>query len=485
MPIGKPDPNGVLDVGYDFSSEFTNTFDPAQSKSECDSLVTEQIYGLLLTRNAQDQVEPGLAQSWTLGPDSLTLDLRPGLRFSDGEPYDATAVRDGLLHNASNTMFTELHAISGIDVLDPTSLKINLTDNSGVRLLYALTQSSGEIPAPSTLGGSFAKPIGAGPFEFVSYSDDSQLDLRRDPTYWDTSAYRIGGVDFVQVGAGAPSVLALRSGSVDFVRLQPDSYSAVAGNPQFDTASRPSSDYLQIEFRFAGPFSNVLVRQAVNLAIDRQQINEVVLAGKGEVATQPFPPSSPVSVPGLVGSNHYDPALARRLLAQAGYPHGFSFTLVIPGGGISLEEELATLVQADLADVGITVHVQRELGSDLYTSFLVDKQGNALAAEQTDNPYPPLLLGQFASNDFAAVQLNAVNPTVNRLLSEADDSTDLATIDALGRQGNEVDVDQALEVPIAFIPQMVAWNASVVGGNPQAPLNTCAPDDLAGVTVTK
>jgi peptide/nickel transport system substrate-binding protein len=476
-------PTGTLNVGYDFSSEFSNTFDPAKSQSECDSIVTAQIYGFLLTRNAQDQVQPGLAQSWSLGPDSLTLDLRPGLTFSDGEPYDANAVMAGLLHNKSNTMFTELHAISSIDVLSPTSVRINLSDNSGVRLAYALTQSSGEIPAPATLNSGFSDPIGAGPFRFASYREDSNLDLKRNSTYYDAGAIRLDGVNFQQVGAGPPSVLALRSGSVDLVRLQPDSYSEVAGNPGIGTASRPSTDYLQLTFRFSGPLLNTKVRQAVNLAINRQQINQVVLDGKGVVATQPFPPFSPVYVHGLVGSNRYDPAEAKKLLAQAGYPHGFSFTMLIPGGGISIEERLAALVQADLGAVGIDANVQRELGSDLYTAFLVQKQGNALAAENTDNPYPPLLLGQFASNDYAAVQLNAVNPTINAILEQADNSTNLATIDALGQQGNKVDVDQALEVPIAFLPQLVAWDKSAVGGDVQAPLNTCAPDSLAGVTV--
>jgi peptide/nickel transport system substrate-binding protein len=473
----------TLSIGYDFSSEFTNTFDPAKSQSECDSIVTEQIYGFLLTRNAKDQVEPGLAQSWSLGLDSLTLNLRPGLTFSDGEAYDADAVKEGLLHNKANTMFTELHAITSIDVLSPTSLRINLTDNSGVRLTYALTQSSGEIPAPSTLTSNFATPVGAGPFKFASYREDSALDLKRNPTYYDAGAYHLGGVDFTQVGAGPPSVLALRSDSVDLVRLQPDSYSEVSGISGIGTASRPSTDYLQLTFRMSGPLLNTKVRQAINLAINRQQINQVVLDGRGLVATQPFPPFSPVYVRGLVGSNHYDPSKAKTLLAEAGYRKGFSFTMIIPGGGISLEERLATLIQADLQAVGIRANVQRELGSDLYTAFLVQKQGNALAAENTDNPYPPLLLGQFASNDFAAVQLNAVNPTINSILQQADDSTNMASIDALGRQGNKVDVDEALEVPIAFLPQIVAWDKSSVGGDVQAPLNTCAPDNLAGVTV--
>jgi ABC-type transport system substrate-binding protein len=476
---------GTLNDGYDFSSEFSNTFDPAKSQSECDSLVAEQIYGFLLTRNSKDQIEPGLASAWSVGPDSLTLTLRPGLTFSDGEPFDAQAVKDGIEHNRSSTMFTELHAVTGVDVLGPTTVRIDLSDNSGVRLAYALTQSSGEIPAPSTLNGPFAHPIGAGPFRFISYSEGSNLTLARSPTYYAASTYKLGGLRFVQVGSGPPSVTALLSGSLDYVRLQADSYAAVPKGSNYGVVSRPSSDYLQVEFRFAGPFTKRLVRQAVNLAINRKAINSVVLDGQGQVAEQPFPPSSPVHVAGLVGSNHYDPSEAKRDLAAAGYPHGFHFTLVIPGGGIALEERLGTLVQAELGAVGVDVTIKRVLGSDLYTSFLIEKQGNALAAEDTDNPYPPLLLGQFASDNFAAVQLDAVNPQINAILAQADNSTSLSTIDAFGREGNTVDVDQALEVPIAFLPQIVAWNKDVVHGTVSAPLNTCAPDDFAGVSVSK
>ena len=480
---GSGNPNGTLTVGYDFSSEFSNTFDPGLSQIECDSLITEQIYGFLLTRNAKDQIQPGLAQSWTVGQNSVTLNLRPGLTFSDGEPYDATAVMQGLLHSKSNSMFTELHMISSIDVLSPTSVRINLNNNSGVRLIYALTQSAGEIPAPSTLSGNFSHPIGAGPFQFVSYQEGSQVVLKRNPTYWNNAAYHLGGVTFQQVGAGPPSVLALRAGSVDLVRLQPDVYSSVAGNPQFGTASRPSADYLQITFRFTGPFANTQVRQAFNLAINRQQINNVVLDGQGLVATQPFPPFSPIYVPGLVGSNTFNPAKAKRLLAQAGYPNGFGFTLLIPGGGITMEEQLATIVQANLARVGIRANVQRKLGSDLYTAYLIQKQGNALAAENTDNPYPPLILGAFTSSNFSANQLNAVSPTITGILAQADDSTSLPTIIKFGQAGNRVDVNQALEAPLAFVPQQVAWSKSAVGGTVQAPLTTCSPDNLAGITV--
>lgn len=481
---GPAQPTGTLNIGYDFSSEFTNTFDPAKSNSECDALITEQIYGFLVTRNAKDQLQPGLASSWTLGTNSLTLNLRPGLTFSDGEAYNASAVKTGLLHSKSNTMFTELHAITSIDVLSPTQVRINLSNNSGVRLLYALSQSSGEIPAPSTLGTSMSKPIGAGPFEFVSYSEGSSVQLRRNPTYWNAAAYKLGGVTFDQVGAGPPSVIALRSDSVDLVRIQPDSYSSVAGNPAFGVVSRPSSDYLQIQFRFAGPFEHTPVRQAFNLALNRQAINQVVLDGQGEVATQPFPKSSPVYVPGLVGSNHYDPTEAKKLLAQAGYPHGFNMTMVIPGGGLAIDEQLATLVQSQLQAVGINVTIQRVLGSDLYTSFLLQKQGDTLAAENTDNPYPPLLLGAFTSSNFSVVSLNAVNPQITSILAQADNSTNLAAIEAFGRQGNKVDVEQALEAPIAFIPQQIAWNTATVHGTVPAPLNTSAPDNLAGLSVS-
>ncbi len=481
---GPGNPTGTLNVAYDFASEFTNSFDPEQSTSECDTIITGQIYGFLTRRDAQNNVLPDLAQSWTIGQNSLTLDLRPGVRFSDGEPYDANAVKAGLLHNKPNEMYGALHAVTSIDVLDPLTVRINLSNNSGARLIYALSQGAGQIPAPNSLAQASTKPVGAGPFRFVSYSSGSGATLTRNKAFWDASGYKLGGLKFVQVGAGPPSVLALRSGSVDVTRFQPESYQTLKSDSSLGVASRPSLDYLQLQFRFTGPFANPLVRQAVSMSIDRATINKVALAGQGTVATQSFPPFSPDYVQGLASTYRFDPAAAKQLLAQAGYPNGFSFDMVIPGGGISLVERLGALIQNELAQAGITANIHRSLGSDLYTTYLLRKQGNALAAEQNDNPFPPIVLwGQFAADAFSAQQTNAVNPQINVLMQQAFNTADLNTINDLVRQASAVDVQQSLEVPIAFIPQQIAWSRSRVGGPVKAPLSTCSPDDLTGVYV--
>lgn len=184
---------GALRIGYDFSSEFTNTFDPAKSSGNCDDIVTSPIYDTLIHQNAGGSLEPGLATSWSINGDIITLHLRPGVTFSNGEAFNATAVKNGLLHDKLNTTLSELADVISISVVNPLTVTIRYLNNTGIELLYGMTGREGEIPAPDDLTKAGSDPIGAGPYEFVSYSPGSELVLKQNPNYWDKSAITWAG----------------------------------------------------------------------------------------------------------------------------------------------------------------------------------------------------------------------------------------------------------------------------------------------------
>src|ERR1700722_19807316 len=120
---------GTLRIGYDFASQFTNTFDPGKSSGNCDGIVTAPIYDTLIHLSPGGALEPGLATSWSVQGDVITLHLRSGVKFSNGQPFDATAVKAGLLHNKLNTTLNDLALINSITVVDPLTVKINYSNN--------------------------------------------------------------------------------------------------------------------------------------------------------------------------------------------------------------------------------------------------------------------------------------------------------------------------------------------------------------------
>jgi peptide/nickel transport system substrate-binding protein len=483
---GSANANGTLRYGYALDAQFTDHFDPAKSTGNCDAIVIQQIYDTLLHRDAAGNLLPGLVQKWDIASDgmSVTFHLRPGVRFQDGTAFDANAVRVGLLHNQPNPQLTSLLLIDHIDVVDPTTVKIALKKAAPLNFLYAMTSRDGMIVSSAALNTADKQPVGAGPFRFTGYQPGSKISVTRFPEYWGNDQWKIRAIDFTQVGTGPPAVTALKSGALDFIRFEAESYGGLKSSPNIGVAVQPTGSYLQFQFRFDKPFDDIRVRQAFNYAIDRKQINEIVNAGQGEVASQTYPKSSPGYDPSLANVYSYDPAKARQLLADAGYPNGLTIEMVIPGGNIANMERQGALLQQQLQAVGVTPKVTRINGSDIATNYYQQRKGNAFAAARLNDPY---LINQiwnaYGKGEFVAIYTNQERQDITDLANQAFRETDTQKYNAIVKQASKIVVDQALEVPIAFTPQFVAYDKARVGGTVKAQTDICDVPDLTGVTV--
>ncbi len=478
--------NGTLRYGYDLSAQFTEHFDPAKSTGNCDAIVTQRIYDTLLHRDASGNLQPGLVEKWDIGADAktVTLHLRPNLRFQDNTAFDANAVRVGLLHNQPNPQLSSLKLIDHIDAVDATTVKITLNQAAPLNFLYAMTSRDGMIVSSNSLNTADKQPVGAGPFRFVSYQPGSKISLTRFPEYWGNDQWKITNIDFTQVGTGPPAVTALKSGSVDFIRFEAESYDGLKSSPNFGVAVQQTGSYLQFQFRFDKPFDDIRVRQAFEYAIDRKQINEIVNAGQGEVASQTFPKSTAVYDPSLANVYSYDPAKAKQLLADAGYANGLTIEMVIPGGNYANMERQAALLQQQLQAVGVTAHVTRINGSDIATNYYQQRKGNAFAAAHLADPYLiNQLWNQYGKGQFVAMYSNQERQDITDLSQRAFAEPDPQKYADIVKQASKIAVDNALEVPIAFMPQFVAYDKARVGGTVKAQTDICDPPDLTGVTV--
>jgi ABC-type transport system substrate-binding protein len=361
-------------------------------------------------------------------------------------------------------------------------------------MLYDFTGREGMIVAPSGLNSASTHPVGAGPFQFSSFAPGSKLSIRTYPGYFQKDRYKIGGFDFIQVSTGPPAVTALRSGAVDLIRFEAESYAGLKADSKVGVAVQNTGAYLQLQFRFTPPFDNIKVRQAVLHAINKDEINKTVQDGLGEVATQPYAKSSPVYVPEIANLYPFDQAKARQLLAEAGHPNGLSFDMVIPGGNITNMERQGSILQQQLAAVGIKANIVRILGSDIATGYYISGRGNAFAAEKLAEAFPPNLIngsygkGQFVSiwshfnpdtNPPMPALLDQITATMNQALAASDPKQAYD----LTKQASKVVMENALEVPIAFAPQMMAFDKAKVGGTVHAQTNICDPPDLTGTTV--
>jgi peptide/nickel transport system substrate-binding protein len=476
-PGGTPDPNGVLRYGVDFPDEFTpNSFDPAQSLNSCDKVDEGLIYDTLTQLSPTGQLEPGLAQSWDFTPGgySLTLHLRPDVKFSDGSPVDATAVKAAILHNKTSPLRTSLEVIKSITVVNPLTVTLNLNSPTPADLLYAFNDLDGMIADPA--GHSLAKdPVGSGPYTLVS-ANPSDIILKKNPNYWNAAAYQPGEIEFVQVATGPPSVAALEAGTIDMTQFQPESLATVKADSALGYAIQPSHEFLTVQFRLdAAPVNNPLVRQAINYAINRNEINNVVLAGTGRVTDETFAPDQPVAYnPSVANEYTYDPAKAKALLAQAGYPHGVTVTLVIPAG-VTLSNREAPLLKNEMAPAGIDLKIISVDPGSLLTDFYEHKQNDSITLPYpAEEEYARELYDQFGAKGFTAILTGSVQGgQYEQLLIQGQGTLDPATLKPLMQQAAALTTNRALEAPIAFMAQMSAWNGSRVGGTPLAGSDPC------------
>jgi len=478
--------NGVLKYGFDINNEFTN-FDPSTSVNDCGYTVMSNIYQSV-TAPGQEAISGGVAQSWTVSNNSstVTLHIRPNMVFSNGEPVTSTDVMDSLLNTKKSPLRSSLSAIASMTTPDPDTLVINLNRPTAGDFLWASTYIDGMVYPPSSFATAATNPVGSGPYVLKSYQPGSSIELVKNPKYWDSKAYPLGAVDFVEVSSGPQAVSAITSGAVDMISLDPQQYSEVQHDSNIGTSITQSYDYSVLETRNdRAPFNNVKVRAALEYAIDRAAINKVVYAGVGRPAYQPFPSNSPGYNKQIGNKYVYDPKKAKAMLAAAGFPHGISFKLEVPSGDTTFQR-LATIMQSEMAAAGFKATIQLIPGSDLLVDVYIKKQGDALLSEDLTNG--PDISNTFESvfepSGFPATHLGTEDLALAPDVEAANASLSPKLQGPLMQKVGAAVMSQGLETPIEFEPSIIAYNKSTVGGKVVAPIGQCR-SNLAGIYLKK
>jgi peptide/nickel transport system substrate-binding protein len=480
-------PNGVLRYGFDLNNEFDNDFAPATEENDCSYTVTSNIYQSMTTPG-NTAVGGGVAQNWTVSNNNstITFHIRPGLEFSDGQPVTSADVAASLNHTKTSPLRSSLFAISSIQTPDPSTVVVNLSKPTAGDFLWASTYVDGQIYPANAISTQSSKPVGAGPFVMKSYRQGASIDLVKNPKYWDSKAYPLGGVDFTQLTQGPEAATALTSGSVDMIEVEPENYPQLKSDSNVGISVTKSYDDMEIELRQnTGPFANEKVRAALEFAVNRAALNKVVFDGLGAPAYQPVPTWSPGYSKSLGTPDPYNAAKAKAMLKAAGYPKGVKFTLIIPAGDATYARA-AALLQQDMASAGFNASLQQIPGADFLEDVYIKHQGDAVLSEQLTNgadlanAYEAL----FESSGFQANALGSVNPQLTPLIQQANASLSASLQGPLMQQIDKTVIQQGLLVPLVFMPSIVAYNKNRVGGKVVAPIGQCR-SDLAGIYIKK
>ena len=335
--------------------------DPANAESNPAEAVNRMMYENLLKFDEKLKIVPGLAEKWEQSKDGLTWTffLRKGVKFHDGTPFNAEAVKVfvermiGPEKPSRAPLYTPF--VKSVEVVNDLTVKIHLKEPFAF-FGNNLAHSASGIISPAalkTLGKDIArKAVGTGPFKFVEWVHGDHLTMVRNDDYWGGKPY-LEKIIVKMVKEDSTRVMMLQSGDAhlivripteDIPRLEKEK------NIKMDTTETLRVLYIGINCS-KKPFSDIRVRQALNYGVDKEAIVKSIYQGRALVSNGIVAPLTTGYFP--VASYPYDPEKAKKFLAEAGYPGGFKAKLWSPQGRYPKDFEMAQAVQQQLKKAGI------------------------------------------------------------------------------------------------------------------------------------
>lgn len=354
------DHEGVLRVGV--GSLPVSQGDPFRGNGRPGTLVWYALFDGLTQLDEQGRLTPALALSWrSVSPTLWRFELRPGVRFSNGRPFDAEAAARVLNWTASpagrrTVVGNELRTLVAARATGPLTLEIVTKGPDPIMPKRLVAAQMVEPDLWTKLGpDGFARaPVGTGPFQLKTWDQRRRrLVLTRNPHDWRSSALK--GLEFVELPDAAVRTQALLSRDVDIAPVELEEIDRLRARG-VTVRPAPSMSMMSVAFRTerptASPLQDQRVRQALNYAVDKEAMVRLLLRGLGRPAGQPAPRGSAGHDP-AIAPYPYDPARARRLLAEAGYPDGFPLTIAVQVNAWPADSLIFQAMAHDLRQVGV------------------------------------------------------------------------------------------------------------------------------------
>lgn len=339
-----------------------NSLDPARQVSTPDSNVGIQIFDSLYYWNNKGEPSPRLALSHKLVNDTTwEFKLRKGVKFHDGSPFTAKDVKFSIERMADPQtkagFLSFYNTIKEVKIINEDTVQI-LTKTPDPLLLKRLCLLMYILPSDlvQKQGADtfFQKPIGSGPWKFVSWSRNDRLILEANTSYWG-GAPKQSGLVFRPVPEVSARIAELQTGNADIITSIPPFLLArlkSAPNVTVHPMQTGRAMWVYINAMKDGPLKNKKVRQAMNYAIDKESITKNILLGSAAPCAVGITPLHFGYDPSLK-PYPYDPAKAKKLLSEAGYPNGFKVEFNTPNGKYLMDKEISEAIAKMLNAVGI------------------------------------------------------------------------------------------------------------------------------------
>lgn len=325
-------------------------------------VVWQNVFEGLVTIDKDGRIQPELAKSWDVSENGLsyTFHLQDNVSFQNGQPFNSTSakftVEKMLADDSVNPQKNLYRVIQSVTAPDTYTLVLTLKEPSS-DLLYYLGYPTAVMVEPESASTNATHPVGTGPFKLEQWKKGNQLTLIGNDHYWGTPA-KLNRVTFRFISNPQAQAAALNSGGVDAMAEfdAPELVKQFQNNASFDTVIGTTSMEIVAGMNNARkPFNDLRVRQALMMAIDRNALISAANEGLGTPIGSHFSPSD-AGYEDLTNVLPYSPEKSKQLLAEAGYPNGFTFTMKVPTR--TYAQRAAEIMQAYFAMVGVTMNIE-------------------------------------------------------------------------------------------------------------------------------
>ncbi len=461
------------------------SLDPADIEDGFSVNVTSNMFDTLVRFRADNtQVEPALAESWTASPDGLvwSFKLRQGVKFHDGTPVNAAAVKFSYdrqvdkknPYHTGNFPYAEFtfQNVKSVDVVNDSTVRFTLSAPFAP-FLTNMAMFSTAVVSPTSVQkygkDMFKHPVGSGPFKFVEWVKKDHVTMEANKDYW-AGRPCVDRLIMRAIPDNTVRLLEVEKGTVQVMdQINPPDYGRIRGNKDLVLFTGPGLNVGYIAMNVEkSPFNDVRIRRAVNYAVNKDSLIRAFYAGVGAPAKNPMPPT-------IWGYNDavqpygYSVEKAKQLLAEAGYPNGFSTELWWPNRSrpyLTQPQKIAEALQAQLAKAGIRAK-------------LVTFEWGTYLAKTRSAEHPMAILGWIGDNgdpdNFLYVLLDKDNTekgkaaniafyksdALHNLLIKAQQVSDQNARAKFYRQAQEIIHSDAPWVPLVHAARVAAYRKGV------------------------
>ena len=454
--------NNEIAVGI--SQDLGDSLDPYQMTAAGTREILFNVYEGLYKPTSSGDFEPALAESYAVSEDGrvYTFTIRQGVLFHNETPMDVNDVVYSFNTCAATSVDSSLGAalsnVASVEAANENTVVVTLKEPDSDFLAYVASV----YIVPDDYSDQATAPVGTGPFKYVSRSVQENLVLEKFDGYWGEGA-KVDRVTFMIYENSSALMTALNGGAVDLAmhltvsqtQNLDERYNVLEG-----TMNLVQALYLN---NAVAPFDDVRVRQALCYAIDRDAILELTADGHGtKLGSSMYPAFTKYFDDSLTDYYTYDPEKAKELLTEAGYPNGFTMTITVPSNYTPHVDTAQVLVE-QLGAVGITVEIDEvEWNTWLQRTYTERDFQSTVVGFDAANLTANALLQRWTS-DSEKNMINFSNAEYDSVMAQANATTDDAARTALFKQAERILTEEAANVYIQDLADMVAINKNLTG----------------------